>query len=47
MARGVRCLIGMHKWAKHVVEGVATLECTRCGKTVDGPMPGITAPPIL
>jgi hypothetical protein len=47
MARGVRCLIGMHKWAKHVVEGAASLECTRCGKTVDGPVQGVPVNPSM
>jgi len=39
MARGLRCLLGMHLWAKHHREGVAYLQCLRCAKESDGPGP--------
>jgi hypothetical protein len=37
MAKGLRCLIGMHGWVKSVSEGKALLTCSRCGTVSDGP----------
>ena len=37
MAKGLRCVIGMHAWVKSVSEGEASLTCSRCGAVSDGP----------
>jgi hypothetical protein len=39
MARGLRCVSGMHRCAKHHREVVAFLRCMRCGKETAGPGP--------
>jgi hypothetical protein len=47
MAKGLRCLMGMHHWVKSVTDGTPHLTCSRCGSESDGPGESATFPSVI